>query len=573
MKKKFLLTLAVIALFVCLFAITVSAVEIPGWTEVTEVDITPKAGFDTTSRVLLSNGDGTYSTYLSNYIIKGTDTVFDVSDELDFSALRKATGKNYGYESVIRLEVPVGFTESEARAFRADKGFTSILTIKIPEGFTKLGSYPFYNNASIIEVELPESLEVIEDREAFINATSLVKVNIPSKITTLPNKCFIGCTSLTTVTGCAGLATLGEQVFQNCPLTNTDTSIFSSLESIGYAAFYGSGISSISLPKATSIGSKGFAKCTNLATVLVGPADIGDNAFDEKCPITSLTLVGTKSIGKYAFRYLQEETLVIPDTCLSVATYAFSYAYYKEVVISEKTVFASDAFASQKESGVVLTYVGSEAITPSSVGLSNTKTTVVVATYCNAYNNGTHTVSEELTMQLSNYFEDITFAYVCEKCGEATVDESKTIEALFEDYGYSCTEEAINGMHSMSQFYGVNKANLEKYTEYTGKSFTYGLVASGAKDPLSYENGELNNTENSFVKFSNSFAHDYFGIKINGIVEDKEDAQKDKTKVAVVFCAFVVDNGNVFYLDNGETNETVSGKSYADVFASITSEN
>lgn len=551
MKKRYLFLITLIAIM-CLFAISVSAAEIPEWTELTDVNIAAKEGFDTTSRVLLSNGDGTYSTYLSNYIIKGTDTKFSVSNELDFEALKKATGKEYTYASVVRLEVPKGFTESEERAFRKDKGFTSMLTIKIPEGFTRLGQFAFYNNDVIVEVELPESLETIDGREAFTKAYSLKKVNIPSKITTIPYQCFNECTALTTVTGCAGVVIIDEFAFKKCPLTDTDVNIFSNVTSVGQIAFYNSGIASINLPKATSIGSKAFAKCLNLTTVVIGPAVIGNNAFDEKCPITSLTLINTVSIGTEAFQYIEVEHLVIPTTCLSIGSNAFKYGNYTTITISSETTVSASAFASQKNN-VTLNYVGDAAVDASAFGLNASKTTVSVTKYCDAYNGGTHTFSGENTVNDDNYFATITVTNDCTKCGEqgAVIEE---ISPLFAWKGYSYS--TFGDMYSVMQGFFVNSDAVKRYITYV-PDFEYGLIAA-ANLTESGKDAFAPSLDSDFCVKQSMIAHDYFDVKVTEIAAEYADTY-------IVFCAFVKANGNVYYLDGGNTSSTVTGISYSGV--------
>ena len=172
MKRKLLLTTLLVALFVCLFVVSTSATDIPEWTDVITYEtgenaIAYKDGFDTTSRVMLSNGDGTYSTYPTNYIIKGTDAVFS-NNEIDFTAIKTASGNTtYTNASIIRLEVPSGFTSVQDRSFRKDTGLktTSMLTIKLPEGIITLGGYNFYNNNVVVEIELPDSLTTIDGAE------------------------------------------------------------------------------------------------------------------------------------------------------------------------------------------------------------------------------------------------------------------------------------------------------------------------------------------------------------------------------------------------------------------------
>ena len=69
----------------------------------------------------------------------------------------------------------------------------------------------------------------------------------------------------------------------------------------------------------------------------------------------------------------------------------------------------------------------------------------------------------------------------------------------------------------MSQFYGVDKEALSAYTAFTSKTFEYGLIASGVSDPFKYVEGELTVDEKAVVKKSETFAHDFFGIKISMI--------------------------------------------------------
>ena len=142
MKKKLLLFLAILSALICALTISVSA-TVPDWTETKDLGFAEKTTtdksttFDTTSRVMLLDGD-TYVTYPTYYIIKGTDTTFTTSSELDFSALNTATEKNFSYASIIKLEVPYGYTISDERAFRTDKGFTSMVYIKLPDSMTTI---------------------------------------------------------------------------------------------------------------------------------------------------------------------------------------------------------------------------------------------------------------------------------------------------------------------------------------------------------------------------------------------------------------------------------------------------
>ena len=73
----------------------------------------------------------------------------------------------------------------------------------------------FYKCGSLIEVELPDSLEKI-GTEAFEWCTSLQAVNLGGKLSEISVKCFKGCTSLKTVTITGQIKKVGGQAFSGC---------------------------------------------------------------------------------------------------------------------------------------------------------------------------------------------------------------------------------------------------------------------------------------------------------------------------------------------------------------------
>ena len=278
--KKTLLVSLLIAVLICMFAIAVSAeAVIPEWTETQTIpSIAFKEGFDTTSRVLLSNGDGTYTTYPTNYIIDGSDTTFTQSKELNFSVLNKATENKYSYTyaSVVRLEIPAGYTSIQERTLRTDKGFTSMVTCKIPEGVLTMGTNNFYSNAVIQEVEFPDSLDAI-GTECF--RLSSIKKVIIGKNTVVSDMAFYDAESLETVILSEGIKTIGTRAFIRCT-SLTSITLPSTLESVGISAFYGSSLTEIVVPEnVTSIGKTAFANCASLEKAIVRCSVMGEQMF------------------------------------------------------------------------------------------------------------------------------------------------------------------------------------------------------------------------------------------------------------------------------------------------------
>lgn len=187
MKKKLSLLISLSALFICLFALTVGAVTGSSSNEfgtVTYVDgMSEVKGYDTTSRAVVQNADGTYTTYPAYYVYNGsTGTNMRVS----LDKLATATGEGYTKASLIRIEV---FADA-----RLD--------------------WTYQDCTGLIEAILPNGVWL--HYASFTGCTSLKKVNIPASATQVPTDCFSGCTSLQSVEIPSTTKSLGARAFQNC---------------------------------------------------------------------------------------------------------------------------------------------------------------------------------------------------------------------------------------------------------------------------------------------------------------------------------------------------------------------
>lgn len=187
MKKTLLLTMLMALMLVCVFAISVSAVT--GSTsneygEVTYVEgISEVKGYDTTSRAVLKNTDGTFTTYPAYYVYNGS-TGTDM--KVDLTKLNNATSEGYTKASLIRIEV---FENSKL-------------------------NWTFQDCSSLIDVYLPDS--VYFHYASFIGCSSLTTIDVPSAATQIPTDCFSGCGSLTSIEIPNTVRTLGARAFQNC---------------------------------------------------------------------------------------------------------------------------------------------------------------------------------------------------------------------------------------------------------------------------------------------------------------------------------------------------------------------
>ena len=166
-----------------------------------------------------------------------------------------------------------------------------------------------------------------------------------------------------------------------------------------------------------------------------------------------------------------------------------------------------------------------------------------------------HSHTIYLGIAYENYMVQGSKQYKCERCGDVNNDEK--VDALFTWKGYSYSQFAdMNNAFSIVQSYYINKEAIAEYEAEKEITINFGFIATGNKS----ENG-LKPTigEDKVVSTDlTNLIHDYFDIKISGI----SDAYID-TKF--IFCAYMIIDDTMYYLDAEETKTEVIGVSYNDV--------
>lgn len=152
-----------------------------------------------------------------------------------------------------------------------------------------------------------------------------------------------------------------------------------------------------------------------------------------------------------------------------------------------------------------------------------------------------------------SYFDGSYYSHECSRCGDIKQGDA-AFGALFVDYGYSVTEAPINGKYAMSQFYGINKDAIAQYKELSA-DFDFGFVVSSCADPFGAINDGTLPESNAFVTSVSSAVHDFAFVKISGTTEGFKNNE-------FTFCLYVKDGEGVYYLDGGETVKAVTMKSY-----------
>ena len=442
----------------------------------------------------------------------------------------------------------------------------NLVSVEFPDSFTYLGnSGLFYDCDSLESVKWSVNCPAIPG-SAFYGCEKL-KFEIPSYITEIKSSAFNGCTSITSVVIPSGVTAIGADCFRSCKnLTSVVFEEGCSITGIYAHTFDGCAFSEITLPNTvTQLKQNAFASNPNLKVINLGAAFTdcnldGNAAASINCNKTLEVLYLSKNFTSAGVR-----KSIFGDDGNSGE---WGKIMPNLVIFYEGGKSAADAIvAAATVDGKVINGVFANMSVVSVAEYEALKAAeelsgrYIVYGYntCEAFYKSEHKMAGEISMQFSGYFEKVTFADTCTRngCGLCIVDESKTIGAMFTYLGYSCTEKAIGGTYSMSQFYGINRESIEQYEGVVGYTLDFGFVVSILENPIGNENATENNV---IIAESKGFAFDYADVKVSGITDETVGK-------GIVFCMYVIDGESVSYLDGGATSENVAPKSYSDIVA------
>ena len=524
MKKKLLLIVATVALMVVALAFSVCAVtgsqsnEYGTVTEVTGMDTLAKAYSDHTSRVVLKNANGTFTTYPSYYIYNGKT---GSGMRIDMTTLNTALGlsdeEKYTSASVVRVEV---FTD--ARLDHLYSGCTSLIDVYLPDGVW-LHYASFNGCSSLTTITLPNSCTTIPT-SCFYGCTSLETVVFPSTLTGLGNKAFQNCTSLKRADLPSGVTSIPQDCFHNC--TNLEyLKVPSSCKTI--ANYVTNGCNNIlwDLSEATSLESIGSNNSYGVTTSLVFHDGFKTISGVNSSKITELVFPNsTTSIGVIKCPALTE--FVIPAGVTSLGNKAFDYSTgLKKITVpygltSIVTTGNTSFFGTNGITEIVYTGNEGDAILTDLLSVLK-KANVTYANYCDVYNGGNHKLDGEITKHfigekyLSNYVEESICSNGCGK--SVAINE---IAPLFTCKGYSAS---LLG-NGIAIGFDVNNVAVEEYEKLTGKTLSYGVFAVAqsklGEDNVFDENGNAIN--GSITASLTSYAYAIFEIKVAGFTDEQK---------------------------------------------------
>ncbi len=514
MKRKVLLFLMVIAL-VCMLAISVSAAE----TTVDDNDFvngklykntTNEFGtvnhaadtstmyyytstLDTTSRVVLKNGDNTYSTYPTLYIMK---SVKDAQGPMwEFDKLNAATGEDYDILSVARIEFPEGTSHVRGGSFA---GSTELVYVKIAATVNEIKGNAFQNCSNLAKVEFrldfekyPEfgsNVQSVNNGAVFNNCTSLTELILPNSVISVNSSAISGCTNL--------------KIFNpGASFTKTNN------QPIGY-------------PKEAFIISDAYQGDYMLFSY--------DRIKKAATPAT-LVLYYTGTLSQA--QALQEKE-----------TQCYEVKYGTLVSYAE---FTSSTFVRDESLHYfVYGYNYCEAFYGGNHQMETVNPCVTKCTVCkDTFNVHADQKAEKVTVTYSNGFMSAGVKQTsCSNadCGYAVKEEAP---AIFFTDGYSIPED---GRGAIAICFAVNKDALADYEYYNSESLKYGAFAIAYKN---ITNDEIIDTDSAVIaEVGREYAS--FEMKITGI---ETEAQKG---AEISFGAYVIDkNGKASYLQAGEPTD------------------
>ncbi|MBO5287400.1 MAG: leucine-rich repeat domain-containing protein [Clostridia bacterium] len=370
MKRKLALIAIMTMIFVSLLAINISAEETQNESGIYCSDSNEYGtvniidGYDYSSklslesRTVLDNGDGTYSTYPTAYLLdynKDGSKRGERFQYFDPSILNDETGFTYSHASVIRMEIPEGITiiHHDDRANININTCDSMIECTFPSTLATFTKGDLLNGCdSLVKVDFSKATKVITTGgSALANCPLLTEVILPPNLTTLNSSTFENCVGLAAIELPSSIVTVGQKAFKKCT-SLTSVTMADTVKNFGNECFSGcTALVEIALPKSlTSIPQSCFSGCSSLTTVTGGDSAtyLGNYAFNGCAALTTVNLSNAiTSIGGQGFygcKALVEITLPASLTSLGNKCFQGCTSLTSIVIPNGVTQIQNDTF-------------------------------------------------------------------------------------------------------------------------------------------------------------------------------------------------------------------------------------
>lgn len=540
MKRKVLITLLFAVTFCLLLAVGISAATTNEFADTPEtidgIDLTGMST-DANARVVLKNGDE-YHTYPAQYVVTNADTF-----TYDFTRIKNANGVSYTKNSVVRIEVPdpvlvapqtgvlcscselveIKFSPNsqlhtlEYGCFFANK---KLQKLNIPPRVTTMGEL-IINGSTIEELIFMDGFSAVPPKESFIGATGLKKLVFSNQMTTMHPRAFHSTinTAVEEIRFGESLLDIGEKV----AVEGGSQGNFAWLQGNGVTRLYASDkfFSQIeTIEKGHTSGWTGVS--AKRGVVFYTGTRAQAQALIDKADSTAQIFYGATLVEWDSSKEDTDEIYQPSSGWIIVYNYNKCRAFYGNE--HDEKVLNGCQFGCARNCGIV-----------------------------EMLENPVHDNQKMVTYGGSedkNYYAEIKVCLGCVNC-KAEIS-SISIDPLFTNKGYSTDLVGVG----IVQGFTVNFDAVNDYIENVDSEFEYGLVASTFEGELiSMENGTPVAKSGVISARIPNGSFKFLEIKLVDITEAHLDTN-------LVCCAYTVDNGEVFYMSNGTTSKTATGKSY-----------
>lgn len=580
MKKKLLLISLMVMLFVCAFAISVSAEnnliklsEAPTLAQIhanRDAYVSHLDAFDSSSNLAKDSesvvvicdqqSTPTYFVFPAAYVISGGSYSFSYTSlntalaNADATAFANYTenGGRGGSTYIIRVEVPTyvttfGYDKFEGCANLLEVYFPTHIVTDSETGEEKEVTYvtSFGNQADLFgagtsklqRVHNFEKIPVTSLTDAmFSGCKSLVEIKLPAGITSIPRDTFSNCASLTSIEIPDGVKTIGTRAFQNC-----------------------TSITSLTFPNSVvTVGKNMLSGMSSLEVINFGAGVTTLSGTDGNMEILSNSLTNLKYVympAKFA-------------TVLTTSTSNNSIFTKDKITIfftgTEADYNAIVEIVSKYASNTCFTNAIVEKYNPETdyEGYATSKGKVVVAwgySACEAFYGGNHTLNEKTYLTSNSYIESFDELCDCTRCSMIEKINKETYAPIFELLGYSSSIKT----GSVCVGYTFDKDSYDAYQRVTGKTLSFGVV--GTVPPSSADITALEPVNNDLTRYNeNTILANLTGQEIASFDFIIVGFSAEHYDIALAMCAFVGDGTKVDYITSA-SGETVQLE-YATVF-------
>ena len=570
MKKKLLLTLLIVSVLVCVFAISASASVIYKTSDekvlfTAEVKDGGRNFASYVGSFPTTDGNGNALTwYVVNTETVNTDTVHTVAsfNTIDTTGEHASLSDGGQYKYVNQAKelsvVSVYFPDD-----------ANVLTISMSDSGYGNAYGHGSDNSNLLFLRLPNTLTDLPSR--ICQATNVIDCTVADSapFETISNTAFYDCINLRSVDISANVTLImGSNhsnngfAFYNCiSLVDVDFSENSKLVTIDQNAFNScKALVEITIPNTVvNLGNNAFMYCSSLTTIRLGAnAGKGLDTYN----------VQSMLYGCNSLKYVYMSDTMVPtsgshlfDSGASgmVIFYTGDQTEYEALKAILTTLKNNDKFVNA--TAMEWDATKDDQYYKDLAATENKNYVVYGYNTCNAFYDGKHTESGTPTYKYSGeeYLSNYVAISACSVCG-ITDSETVVCGPLFINKGYAKEENGSLFTYGIV----VDKDEIAKYVAHTGKAFNYGMIVAAGdlvNDGALFDES-AKAIDGTIIIDVTTTKYTVYQLKMTGI----KDTQKD---LSVYACAYVIDGTAVSYIGE-ETTDSAVAISYNQITALIT---